>query len=93
MGMVLQLYSWYALANVLAGLTFDLHALLRIQETPVSGCKETEVPHSPSEGCERLMTGSADYLSPPIAPPSLFSPCQLQESISNTQRCENDGAK
>lgn len=48
-----------------------------------------EVPHSTSEGCIRLMTGSADYL--PLPP--LFALYQSQERMSNILHCDNDGAK
>lgn len=50
-----------------------------------------EVPHSTSERCKRLMTGSADYL--PLPPLSAVAPCQLQERMSNILQCDKAGAK
>lgn len=76
---------WHALGiyqtNFTVGLTFDLHALCGYRK-PCKEAQREEVPHSTCEGCKSLLTGSADYLSPPPAPPSLPLPLrQLQERI------------
>lgn len=81
-----QLYVWHwvRICHNTANLPYSRTDLWPAGSSAETGkpCKEVareEVPHSTSERCKCLMTGSADYLPPLFA----VAPWLLQERISN----------